>query len=501
MRLCELLKFDDIVIQCHDYPDADTVASGLALYRYLEKNGKSPRLIYSGAEEISKPNMKLMLSLLHIPLEYIPLEYIQRLSAPELLVTVDCTYGEKNVTKFEAQNVATIDHHASPKPDFELFEIRSNYGSCSSVMAAMLFDEGFDINSDKEVATALYYGLYMDTNALAEISHPADKDLRDIARYDTPAVTLMKNSILSPEEMDIAGDALNNCRYDYAYGFACVEARPCDPNILGFISDLLMQVDTVDVCVVFCKKRGGYKLSARSCKKEINASDFAKFVTENIGNGGGHYIKAGGYINEELFFEKYGGMSLDEYFEKRIKKYLTSFDVINSEEYIADISAMTLYAKRKLTIGYVPTTDVVKAGTQICIRMLEGDYTITADDNTFIMVGIQGEVYPISREKFEKSYQKTNEMPSIDTEYEPKIVNSESFTVTRLTPFVRGCISNEESKIYAKPLATPTKLFTAWDTEHYMYGAVGDYFAVREDNKKDMYIINKNLFDKLYSKV
>ena len=35
MRLCELLKFDDIVIQCHDYPDADTVASGLALYRYL----------------------------------------------------------------------------------------------------------------------------------------------------------------------------------------------------------------------------------------------------------------------------------------------------------------------------------------------------------------------------------------------------------------------------------------------------------------------------------
>ena len=270
MRLCELLKFDDIVIQCHDYPDADTVASGLALYRYLEKNGKSPRLIYSGAEEISKPNMKLMLSLLHIPLEYIPLEFVQELSSPELLVTVDCTYGEKNVTKFEAQNVATIDHHASPKPDFELFEIRSNYGSCSSVIASMLFEEGFDINSDKEVATALYYGLYMDTNALAEISHPADKDLRDIARYDTPAVTLMKNSILSPEEMDIAGDALNNCRYDYAYGFACVEARPCDPNILGFISDLLMQVDTVDVCVVYCKKRGGYKLSARSCKKEIN---------------------------------------------------------------------------------------------------------------------------------------------------------------------------------------------------------------------------------------
>lgn len=495
MKLCELLKFDDIVIQCHDYPDADTVASGFALYKYLVANGKTPRLIYSGSEEISKPNMKIMLSLLHIPLEY-----VSKLSSPELLITVDCTYGEKNVTKFKAKNVAAIDHHVSPVPEFSLYEIRSNYGSCSSVIASMLLEEEFDINSDKELATALYYGLYMDTNALAEISHPADKDLRDIARYDIPAFTLMKNSILTPEEMDIAGDALNNCRYDNEHGFACVEARPCDPNILGFISDLLMQVDTVDVCVVYCKKRGGYKLSARSCKKEINASDFVKYLTENIGNGGGHSVKSGGYINDGLFSKAFG-MSLDDYFKERIIKYLTSFEVINSAEYTPDLSSMQLYSKKKVTIGYVLTTDVAPAGTQLCIRMLEGDCAINADDNTYIMVGIEGEVYPISKEKFEKSYQKTDLMPCLDTEYEPKVVNSQSFSVTRLTPYIRGCISNEESRIFAKPLAAPAKLFTAWDSEHYMYGAVGDYFAVREDNNKDMYIINRNLFDRLYKKV
>ena len=31
MRLEALLKFDDIVIQCHDDPDADTIASGFTL--------------------------------------------------------------------------------------------------------------------------------------------------------------------------------------------------------------------------------------------------------------------------------------------------------------------------------------------------------------------------------------------------------------------------------------------------------------------------------------
>ena len=31
MKLSELICYDEIVIQCHDYPDADTVASGFAV--------------------------------------------------------------------------------------------------------------------------------------------------------------------------------------------------------------------------------------------------------------------------------------------------------------------------------------------------------------------------------------------------------------------------------------------------------------------------------------
>ena len=48
MRLEALLKFDDIVIQCHDDPDADTIASGFALQTYLESQGKKTGLVYSG---------------------------------------------------------------------------------------------------------------------------------------------------------------------------------------------------------------------------------------------------------------------------------------------------------------------------------------------------------------------------------------------------------------------------------------------------------------------
>ena len=69
--------------------------------------------------------------------------------------------------------------------------------------------------------------------------------------YDSSVFMLLKNSNLSLEEMQIAGDALKHYRYREEYRFAIVQAKPCDPNILGFISDLLLQVDGVDTCVVY----------------------------------------------------------------------------------------------------------------------------------------------------------------------------------------------------------------------------------------------------------
>ena len=54
MKLSELLKYDDIVIQCHDNPDADALSSGYALSWYLCKNGKTPRFIYRGKNKIQK---------------------------------------------------------------------------------------------------------------------------------------------------------------------------------------------------------------------------------------------------------------------------------------------------------------------------------------------------------------------------------------------------------------------------------------------------------------
>ena len=63
MKLSDLLQFDNIIVQCHDNPDADALASGFGVYEYLRMNGKSPRLVYGGKNIIHKSNLVLMVDI------------------------------------------------------------------------------------------------------------------------------------------------------------------------------------------------------------------------------------------------------------------------------------------------------------------------------------------------------------------------------------------------------------------------------------------------------
>ena len=196
MQLKDFLKYEHIVIQCHDNPDADALASGYALKWYFEQNHKSKnvKFIYRGRNEIQKSNLLIMVKELEIPIEYAP--FIAE--EPELLITVDCQYGEKNVTKTAAKHVAIIDHHkkAVDTPS-GMSNIRSDVGSCSTVVWDMIKSEGFDPNENRLVATALYYGLFSDTNKLSEVSHPLDRDMMDALIYNKSVVTSMVNSNIS----------------------------------------------------------------------------------------------------------------------------------------------------------------------------------------------------------------------------------------------------------------------------------------------------------------
>ena len=510
--LKHLLNYDDIVVQVHHNPDADAIASGFALCRYLERNGKKPRLFYAGEREISKPNMLIMLNKLGIQVSQIE-NLNENGTLPQLLVTVDCFHGEGNVGSFAAENVIVIDHHRIPKgktpPEHSV--IKENYGSCAAVIYELFKEIGYDINEEQNVATALYYGLYMDTVGLSEISEPMDRELRDTANYDKALIRLLVNTNLTEEELSIIGKALSNCKYYPHPDSSAVSDDPslpkqqsaytiadnCDPNLLGIISDTLIQVDMVSDCVVCCPYHTGYKISVRTCTDSVKAPDLAAFITYGYGGGGGHDNKAGGCIDYQSSLPK----DIMEFVVDRIRDFFTKPDVIFAGREHPDFSGAERFRKNETVLGYVQTAVLSPDGEDIHIRMLEGDMTVTPDPDIYLMIGVIGEVYPITREKFEKKYVGCEEIPDVSAYYYlPSARIGQKKTGRQLVEYLHGCKASGNSEILAVKLNNFTKLYSPWDHEHYMYGNIGDYLAHPANDENDLYIIRGDIFELTYEK-
>lgn len=496
MKLKDLHKYNEIVIQMHDNPDADAIGSGFAVYRYFEKLGKKVRLVYGGSFKITKSNMVILIESLNIPVEY-----VEELNNPELLLTIDCQYGEGNVTRFDAQNIAMIDHHNTGRISDDMCEIRSYIVSCSTVVYDMLRKEGEDVNHDKDVATALYYGLYMDSNALSELRHPLERDMLDDLVYNKALILRLINSNFSITEMETAGMALLRYNYDEHKRVSIIKAKECDPNILGVIGDFLLQVDTIDVCVIYNECPGGYKISIRSCVVEVAANDLAQFLTAEIGNGGGHNGKAGGFISKKQFEAKYNGLGIEFYFPHRVAKYYDSYDVIYAENGLEDYTGFAIYQKKPIKCGYVKLTDVIPKGVEFRLRTFEGDAFLISSPDIYVMIGTMGEVYPIEKVVFERKYQALDEKFGEDFDYVPTIRDLNTNTAYDLDGHFRACISTERSRVHAKKLDKPAKVFTKWDYDKYMVGEPGDYICYMDDDGKDAYIVKAEVFNNIYEKL
>lgn len=519
VNLKDLLKpeYKDIVIQCHDNPDADSIASGYGIYVYLRDHGKNSRLVYSGSLAIRKSNLVKMVDILDIPLEY-----VRELREPDLLITVDCQYGQKNVTQFPAGEIAVIDHHwiSSPETLPRMQDIRSSYGACATVVWKLLTEAGYPVDKNIKLSTALYYGLYMDTGKLQEISHPDDKDMRDDLITDRSYLILLQNANLSQEELNIVGQALGEYDYNDEYHYAVVEVPPCDPNILGLISDMLVEVDVINTTIAFSMLNGKAKLSVRSCIREAQANDLAAYVSAGLGNSGGHLMKAGGTLDGECLKKEYKarygnrepvemGRFVHDLLCSRMEQYFSEQEIIDTENYVPDIDGMQLYRKKPEQRGYVEAKRLFPIGTRICLRMLEGEIETEVNEDTYIMTGTDNEVYVNQMKNFDEGYDKLDDPYIFDAgvyhedgefqpKYKPIVRNILNGKIRELAAELKSCISKDTAKVYARQLEHRTKVFTERDREKYVLGTAGDWLVVRESNPKDAYIVKKDLFAKNY---
>ena len=511
MFLSSLSTHERIAIQCHDAPDADALAAGFALHDFFTAKGRTPYFFYGGRAPISKPNLQIMVEALGIPVHYAP-----ELSEWDgLLITVDCQYGGNNVQRVAAKHVAVIDHHPRGKDLPPHAIVKHQLGSCATLVWSLLQEEGHILGPEKRnLSIALYYGLYMDTNGFSEARHPVDLNMRDALSYQDPQKLIQEEPILktlftsnlSQDDLTVAFDALHKIYLDKTHGYAVASAAPCDPNLLGYISDIAVQVATINTVVASTPQGEGFKFSVRTSGRMATARDLTvRIVAEGRGVGGGHKEKAGGWISmQAVRVISADGNPLD-FFRHYLTEYLTAFTIIDADSPEQDIREdMAAYRKKPITLGYIPSTALFSPDTRVYLRMLEGDTTIVAGVDMYFMVGLQGEAYFMNKEAFEKKYipGEAPFKPCVPLEYAPTASAVTSGDQISLLDHAKECVSRPDSSLMlAKQLDKAVKVFPQWDTESYLVGEVGDWLVAQADAIHDVYVVTAKVFPLLYEHV
>ena len=293
--LIELCRGHHVYIQTHNFPDPDAIASAFGLQRFLEAYGGTSTLCYDG--RIDKLSASKMLEAFQIRMAAYE-RLISEIRETDRIICVDTQKHGGNVTDFIGYEISCIDHHPTYVPvEYQYQDIRIT-GACATLIAEYFKLSGRE--PDRDTATALLYGLKMDT--LQFTRGVTELDI-EIFRFLFPFCDQEKMSALERNNMELTdlnayGAAIENIELYNAVGFSWIDFS-CPDAMIAILSDFILSLVEVEVAVVASFREDGVKMSVRSEDPAVSAGELVHEALKNIGNGGGHATMGGGLISRD----------------------------------------------------------------------------------------------------------------------------------------------------------------------------------------------------------
>ena len=305
-KLIDYLKDKRVFIQTHNFPDPDAIGAGFGLQGILKSYGIDSILCYVG--QIDRINTKKMTELCSINIyseDETPLEMREF----DPVICIDSQKGGGNIKDLPGDEIACIDHHPLIENNDYIYRDVRKAGSCATLITQ--YYEELSIDPDENVATALLYGLKIDTmnftRGVTQADIKAFSYLLDRASQDI-IESLTMNS-MEFADLQAYGAAIESIYVYDRVGFAGIPFA-CPDAQIGMVADFILSLDEVDVAVVYAHRRDGIKFSARSEVVKVNAGRLIAEALKDIGSGGGHSFMAGGFIPAENV-EKLGSFKDD----------------------------------------------------------------------------------------------------------------------------------------------------------------------------------------------
>ncbi|MCR5311822.1 MAG: DHH family phosphoesterase [Lachnospiraceae bacterium] len=296
-ELIDLLRGKNVFVQTHNYPDPDAIGAGFGFQQLLKAYDIEAKLCYHG--KIDRLNTKKMIELLDIEI-FSKDELEGTMGEDDPIVCIDSQKNGGNILDLIGDEVACIDHHPTAEAvDYYYKDVRM-VGSCASLIALYFEENG--IQPAPKTATALLYGLQMDTSGFTRGVTDSDISafgyLHNLA--DKDILSRLEQNQMEFTDLKAYGAAIENIQVYDKMGFAFIPF-PCQDALIAITCDFILSLEEVDVAVVYSKRDNGYKFSAR-CEnyiKDVDCGVLLSKALEGIGTGGGHSFMAGGFLPAE----------------------------------------------------------------------------------------------------------------------------------------------------------------------------------------------------------
>jgi nanoRNase/pAp phosphatase (c-di-AMP/oligoRNAs hydrolase) len=278
------------LVQTHDYPDIDAVASAWALAELLRLQGRDAACAYRG--EMRSRSLRRLVAALGIGIG--PAGDAR--GRPSVVV-VDGSPANGNVTLADGELAAVIDHHRpSGETGAPYVDTRADIASCSTLICGYWEEAGVPIPGP--IATALLAGIQSDTDFLS--CRASGEDFAAYERLgregDRELAAGIVRAALDLRELILVAEALAAAEVRHGLLFALVRGE-CAQEALAVLAEFALRAEELRAAVAVGPGDGGTRVSARSRSADLSAFALVRRALDGIGTGGGHEHAAGGTVS------------------------------------------------------------------------------------------------------------------------------------------------------------------------------------------------------------
>ena len=295
MDLINICKGHKVFIQTHNIPDPDAIGSAFGLQQLFKIHGIDATICYDG--DIDKLSSSKMLDMFGIEM-FADQDISSDMRAEDYIICVDSQKNSGNITDLVGDEIAAIDHHPTTEKNADvpyLYKDVRIVGACCTLITGYYQD--LDLVPSVHVATALLYGLKMDTlqfsRGVKDEDIAAFAYLNDLADAQDLASLEMNNIEFS--DLKSYGAAINNIQIFSYLGVSFIPFA-CPDTMVSIVADFILSLIEVEVAVIYCERPDGLKFSVRSERSDVNAGELISKALKGVGGGGGHATMAGGRI-------------------------------------------------------------------------------------------------------------------------------------------------------------------------------------------------------------